>query len=196
MAQTLLYGSEVLAGFPDNTAGLITPEDVRAFTVSSLVGQGFLETTTQITVPIISGTPVAVNPLLTGITTAGDLWLVDGNNNLTPDYATKLTDTIIPAGYNKLCRFVSIMSLQKVGGGTDTYEFTFTEDAVPVGTQQTVIYAGTNSLVVTSMVTRSVDISVAPVFGITIEGVGTGEDMNVLSFEMSVSDAMLNAPPP
>ena len=54
--ETLLSADETLAGFPDNTQGLILPLDVRNFVVSAAVSIGFMEDSGPWTIPLAERT--------------------------------------------------------------------------------------------------------------------------------------------
>jgi len=190
MAQTLRYLDELLAATPDNTAGLITPEVFRDTLVSLAVGAGFLADVTPVSVPIVDGVPTSMNPLLPSPLEVGAGWTTDANNFMHPDYAT-LATTTVPPGYLKLAQFVAVLSLTKVAGGEDSYELQFTEDAVLVGVPEAITFSAAGSTVVTIITSQLVDLSINPVFGVSITGIGTSDDLTLDSFELSVSDKLL-----
>ncbi len=195
MAQTLRYRSELVAGAPDNTSGLIDAIQLRDMVVSMASGNGAVETTADVTIPIVSGTPVAVNPLLTGVSVFGSLWGADGNSFLFPNYSAVLTDTTIPAGYTKFCRFQAMLALTKQGGGTDTYSIQFTRNGVLVGDAHDVLFSGTDTDTITVPYFTNQDVGVADTFGVSVTGVGTGDDLVLESFSMDVADELLDAAP-
>jgi len=195
VAQTLRYATEVLASFPDNTSGLIDAVHNRDFAISYIRGGAFLETTTDVTIPIVSGTPVSVNPLLVGVTTVGNLWSFDGNNFAFPNYTATLTDTVIPAGYTKLVRFLAVLGITKSGGGTDNYEIQWTKNGVLFGIAHDVLYTGAGTRTVTIPEVTSQEVAISDVYGVSITGIGTGADVVVESMTIQVNDAILNAAP-
>jgi len=197
MAQTLTYLDDVIASFPDNTAALITPVQMRDFTVSMAIGGAFVEDTTPVTIPVVSGTAVAMNPLLTAATATEFLWSVDGNNFMFPDYAASLAGTVVPAGYEKVVTFVSSLVLSRSGGGTTNYDFQFGRSpsdliGLPTSVEWTAAYA----LNVTVINTLSVDVSdVLTTYGVYVTGVGTGTNLTLESFEFNSRDRIRNTAP-
>ena len=194
MSQTLRYLDELLENYPDNTAGLITPENIRDHLVSTVAGVGFIADTTEVTIPILDGTPTDVNPLLIAPETTEELWRFDANNFAVSNYSA-LVSTIVPAGYSKVLSLVAVMVLEKVGGGSDAYDLQFQASGVPIGIPESIQYAAAGTETVT-LVNRSLaDISTADTYGITITGIGTTDDLVLHSFEMNLTDAVLITDP-
>ena len=194
MAQTLRYLDELLANYPDNTAGLITPENVRDQLVSTVAGVGFLADTTEITVPIVDGVPTLINPLLTAPITEPELWTFDGNNLAVSNY-TALTDTVVPAGYTKVLSIVAVAVLEKTAGGADIYDLQFARNGSPIGVAETVSYTAAGSQTITVVNRSLVDVSTADTYGLTVVGLGTNDDLQCHSFEMNLTDAILLTDP-
>jgi hypothetical protein len=191
----LLYLDEVLAGYPDNTAGLITPLNVRNHVVSTIRGVGFLDSPTTINLPVENGVGVIINPLLLdAASTQGTLWTFDGNNLAISNYGS-LIDVTVPAGYTKLVQFVVVLSLEKTGGGSDSYQFQFTRNGVGVGLAEDVPWGSSGTQVVTSLYTSLLDLSSADTIGVQVIGVGTTTDLLLHNFELSVSDSVLLTDP-
>jgi len=189
MSQTLQYLDGLLLAAADNISQLITAEVLRDYMVSAAQGAGFVADTTQITVPINPDIPVSVNPLLLGAESVGAGWDTDGNNYLFPNYT--IGDTVVPAGYSKVVSFVAVLSMAKQQAGVDEYDLYFTQDGVEVGVRETISFDGSEPQVVTVIANRIVDISTNPLFGVSILGVATGDDLTLYSFEMQVGDRML-----
>jgi hypothetical protein len=194
MAQTLRYLDELLANYPDNTAGLITPENVRDQLVSTVAGVGFLADTTEVTVPITDGVPTLINPLLTAPVTLPELWLFDGNNLGVSNY-TALTGTVLPAGYTKILSIVAVAVLEKTAGGTDVYDLQFTRTGVPIGVAETVAYTAAGVQTITVVVRALADVSAPDTYGLTVAGLGTNDDLQLHSFEMNLTDAIMLTDP-
>jgi hypothetical protein len=194
MAQTLRYLDELLANYPDNTAGLITPENVRDQLVSTVAGVGFLADTTEVTVPITDGVPTLINPLLTAPVTLPELWLFDGNNLGVSNY-TALTGTVLPAGYTKILSIVAVTVLEKTAGGTDVYDLQFTRTGVPIGVAETVAYTAAGVQTITVVVRALADVSAPDTYGLTVAGLGTNDDLQLHSFEMNLTDAIMLTDP-
>jgi hypothetical protein len=194
MAQTLRYLDELLANYPDNTAGLITPENVRDQLVSIVAGVGFLADTTEVTVPITDGVPTLINTLLTAPVTLPELWLFDGNNLGVSNY-TALTGTVLPAGYTKILSIVAVTVLEKTAGGTDVYDLQFTRTGVPIGVAETVAYTAAGVQTITVVVRALADVSAPDTYGLTVAGLGTNDDLQLHSFEMNLTDAIMLTDP-
>ena len=194
MAQTLRYLDELLTNYPDNTAGLITPENVRDQLVSTVAGVGFIADTTQVSVPIIDGVPTALNPLLVAPITEPELWRFDANNLAVSNYSA-LTDTAVPAGYTKILSIVAVVVLQKVAGGSDVYDMQFTRSGAPIGVAETIVYAAAGTETITIVNRGLADISTADTYGLTVTGIGTNDNLELHSFEMNLTDAILLTDP-
>jgi len=194
MAQTLLYLDEVLAGFPDNISQLILPVNIRDQIVSTMRGVGFLEETTNVTVPITDGVWTAINPLLPAPVHTETLWTFDGNNAAVSNYAA-LTDTVVPAGYSKLGAFVSVLELTKSGGGSDNYQVSYTKNGVTFGEPESVEFPEAGVETLTLLHSFIADVSVPDAYGVQIQGVGTSADLELGFFSMQVSDSILLTAP-
>jgi hypothetical protein len=191
----LLYLDDVLDGYPDNTAGLITPVNSRNHVVSTIRGVGFIDSPTTITLPVENGVGVIINPLLLdAVFTQATLWTFDGNNLAVSNYGA-LTNVTVPAGYTKLAQFVAVLALEKTGGGSDAYQFQFTRNGVGVGLAEDVPWSSAGVQVVTTLYTSLYDISTQDTIGVQVIGVGTGTDLLLHNFEMSVSDSVLLTDP-
>lgn len=191
----LQYLDEVLAGYPDNTAGLITPLQTRNHVVSTIRGVGFLDSPTTITIPILDGAGTIINPLLLDSEhTAATLWTFDTNQLAVSNYAA-IASVTIPPGYTKLAQFVAVLSLEKLGGGSDSYQFQFTRNGIGVGLAEDVPWSSAGAQVVTSLYTTLYDISTADTIGVQVIGIGTTMPLELHNFEMNVSDSMLLTDP-
>ena len=191
----LLYLDEVLAGYPDNTAGLITPLNARNHVVSTIRGVGFLDSPTTITLPILNGSGTIINQLLLdAVATQATLWTFDGNNFAISNYAA-IQDVTVPAGYTKLMHAVAVLSLEKLAGGADQYQFQFTRNGVGVGLAEDVVWTASGAQVVTTLYTTLYDISTQDTIGVQVIGVGTTDSLELHNFEMSMSDSVLLTDP-
>jgi hypothetical protein len=191
----LQYLDEVLAGYPDNTAGLINPINSRNHVVSTIRGVGFLDSPTTITLPVENGVGVIINPLLLdAVFTDATLWTFDGNNFAISNYGS-LTDVTVSPGYTKLAQFVVVLSLEKTGGGADSYQFQFTRNGVGVGLAEDVPWSAAGTQVVTTLYTSLYDVSTQDTIGVQVIGVGTTTDLLLHNFELSVSDSVLLTDP-
>ncbi len=184
---TFRYGEENLAAAPDNTSGLIDAVHLRDLIVSNRSGGVQILETTPFTVPITNGVPVSINPLLPAPTVAGVLWSADANNRAFPNYAAAIPSATIPVGYVKFTQILFSFNGEKAGAGTDDYLFRVDLDGVPQGTGVTVSY-DSNPAFTTIVLNRTVDIGVQPLVGLTVTGVGTGDDIDINAFEMMVFD--------
>ncbi len=191
MAQTLRYGTELIAALPDNVTGIISAETMRDWLVSTIEGKGLLEATDNVTIPIVADTWVAVNPLLINAVHTETYWAVDGNNFMFPNHSAALTTTV-PAGYTKFGQLMSILELTKGGGGADEYEVQFTLNGVGIGEPESVEFAEAGTDTTTLLHPLLIDVSVpSDTYGVQIMGVGTGDDLELGYFTQQVADSIL-----
>lgn len=194
MAQTLKYLDQLLAGYPDNTAGLISAENIRDHLVSTIGGRGLIENTANFTIPITSGVWTSINQLLPSPIHSEVLWTFDGNNLLHSNYG--IGDTVVPVGYVKLGQFLSIIELTKPGGGSDNYALQFTKNNVGVGQPESVEFGAAGTQTITLLHPALVDLSVpSDTFGVQIQGTGTSADLECGYFTLQISDSLLLAAP-
>jgi len=191
MAQTLRYGTELIAALPDNVTGIISAETMRDWLVSTIEGKGLLEATDNVTIPIVAGTWVAVNPLLINAVHTETYWGVDGNNFMFPNHSASLSTTV-PAGYTKFGQLMSILELTKAGGGADEYEVQFTLNGVGIGEPESVEFPEAGTDTTTLLHPLLIDVSVpSDTYGVQIMGVGTGDDLELGYFTQQVADSIL-----
>ncbi len=194
MAQ-LLYGTEVLGGFPDNVNKLIQPLDLRNFVVSAKDGVGSYEMgLTPVDVPIDPDLWININSLLTGVTQYPGLWRLDANNYAISNYDS-LPNTTVPPGYKKRVEFRANLLVDKVGGGTDEYQFQFSRNGSPLGQPMLHYFTGSPESL-TLFHSEIVDISdLSAVYGLQVKGIATGDDFSVVSMNFSVRDSWLMEEP-
>ena len=187
MANNLVYGDESIASAPDNTTGLISADTLRSIIVSQRSGGAQVFDDTGFTVPIVSGVPVSINPLLPSPSVGGVLWTADGNNRLYPNYATAIPDIVIPAGYSKAIQVFITIAAQKTGAGEDSYTFQIDNDGTPLGQGITVSLSVT-PVVITLLVNSAVALDGGALLGLTVTGNATADDIDVTAFDMFIVD--------
>ena len=191
MAQTLRYYDELIAGLPDNSAGLIAAVNIRDMLVSTIGGRGLIENTDNFTIPITSAVWTSINPLLPVPAHTETFWNFDGNNLAFSNY-TASVDTIVPAGYTKFVQFMAVVELTKNSGGADVYEVQFSKNAVGIGEPESVEFTEAGVNTVTLLHPLLADVSVpTDVYGVQIQGVGTSDDLECGYFSMQISDSLL-----
>ena len=128
--ETLRTVQQMLAAFPDNTQGLISPLDARDMIVSEAVNIGFLDLDNgSYTLPIaVQNEWVSINANITPTAFAANFWKVDGNNAFTQSYTDQ--GITVQGGTQRLTTFAMGAALSKVGGGTNLYEFALFTDGV------------------------------------------------------------------
>ena len=184
---TLRYGDETLAQVPTNTQGLINAVAIQDIVVSQRSGGANLQDTTEFTIPIVDGVPVAINPLLPAPNKADGLWGIDSNNRMFPNYAAKMLGLVIPPGYTKFSQIFFTLAVNKAGSGEDDYVFQLDDNGVPVG--GTLSFAlGTEPELISLLVNTSAALDSGVLFGLTVFGDGTGDDLVVTEFEMFIID--------
>ena len=128
--ETLRTVAQMLAAFPDNTQGLISPLDGRDMIVSEAVNIGFLDLDNgSYTLPItVQNEWVSINANITPTAFASNFWKVDGNNAFSQSYTDQ--GITVQSGTQRLTTFSMGAALSKVGGGTNLYEFALFTDGV------------------------------------------------------------------
>ena len=194
MAETLKYGEELLASFPDNQTGLITAEHMRNAVVSAVSGGLKITERDSFTAPMDSGVVTLINPLLPSPDVHGTLWATDTNNRAFQNYAAIIPSLTIPAGYVKLVNFQFMFGLNKIGSGTDTYLFQLDMDGAPVGAG--IIYdITTDPQYMAANVMVPVEYDTPHLFGLAITPQGTGDDLSFEAFHMVITDYQLWSAP-
>lgn len=191
---TLRYLDEVLAGYPDNTQGLIAPVNTRDHVISCTTAVGLLVDSTQITIPITDGVPTIINPLLVAPVHSTQLWTFDGANLATPNYSA-VPGLTVPPGYSKLVTFVIVLSLTKAAGGVDSYSISLTKDGGLIGLDEFIEFPAAGAQVVTVIATDIADVSATPAYGVAITGQGTSDDLELHTLELRVTDDILLSAP-
>lgn len=188
MAETMRYISECLAGFPDNVSELIRPENMRDYVVSAHDGGGSLISEDTASIPITSGVPVLINPLVAGPHAFGVFWTFDGNSLAVSNYAAALPSTIIPSPFYKAATIRCDMELNKTAGGTDSYDFHLVKNGVAFGLPTVVRYDTSEAKHVHLEWFLNADISAPDTYGVQVTGLGTGDDLTMSYFSFLVQD--------
>jgi len=196
MAQTLRYVDELLAAYVDNTSGLIDAVAGRDLIVSYANAAGYVETTTDVTIPITNGVPEIINPLLVGVTSVESGWGVDANNFFFPDHISVSPATVIPAGYSKVARFQCVATFTKPSGGTDNYRVSWVKNGVIVGIEHDMRFTlnATETVVLPDILIQDISI-VSDTFGVQVTGEATGDDLVLNAINLLVTDSILGSAP-
>ena len=188
--ETLRTIAEVLAAFPDNTQRLITPLDARDMIITEAINVGYLESdTTPFTIPIVAGTPVSVNASIPTPNFIGNFWRIDGNNAFVENYTTYTTPIIVNPGTVRICAFRASMQVQKIGTGSDVYEFQWFADGVPFGNPGQITVDDTDPFYIATSSDALVDVSLSQAFDLRVTGIGTGDDLQVNTVLLRASGA-------
>lgn len=190
--ETLRTASQLLAEFPDNTAGLIDAINSRNAVVSEAVGIGFLEDdTASFVIDVTAGVVVSINAEITPLPqlAANFAWDIDGNNAWIPDYGNN--GIITPAGVTRLVGINTTMILNKLTGGSADYIFQYRQAGVLIGNAITWNLTGGNP----QLFTMSEELLYEPALGenleITVTGSGTSDDLDCLDFRQRVTSVLL-----
>ncbi len=196
IAQTLRYVDELLAAYVDNTSGLIDAVAGRDLVASYANAVGYVESTTDVTIPVTSGVPEIINPLLVGVTSVQSGWGVDGNNFFFPDHISFSPSTVIPAGYSKVAQFQCVATFTKPSGGTDDYRVSWVKNGVIIGIEHDMRFTLNATETVTLPDIFIQDISVvSDRFGVQVTGEATGDDLVLNAINLSVIDSILGSAP-
>ncbi len=190
--ETLKIASQLLADFPDNTAGLIDAVQSRNFLISVAVAVGFVEddqAQVPYIIPMTDGVPVPFMPTLVAPLFFGNFWKLDGNNEYLPSYVDQ--GVTVPAGSFRLINGSVLLNVQKVGNATPvSYEFQGTGGGSFVGdpvsrdinsTARTESFSGS----------RIEDVSIMPAQGLSITPIGHSEDLQINDVRVVLQGIML-----
>ena len=134
MAGEVLKSADgLLAGFPDNVSGQISPVDVRNFVISAVSGIGAFDDVTNYVAPMVDGVPTVMNPLMTPVDFAANFFQLDGNNAFIPDYGS----AVINPGTLRLVDLLFLIVADQVGSpSSDTYFVQARVGGVPINSPQ------------------------------------------------------------
>lgn len=189
--ETLRTASQLLAEFPDNTAGLIDAVNSRNMIVSELLGVGFMEdNAAQFTITVQDGVFVSVNAAVTPnpLLAANFAWDIDGNNSWFPDYVNN--GVIVPAGVTRLHGITSTILVQKQGGGTASYSFQYFLGGVAFGNPVTVTI-GTTPQILPQSDELLVEVALGETMDWRCRANGTTDNLDVLDFRQRVTSALI-----
>lgn len=187
--ESLKTAAQLLAAFPDNQAGLIESVDDRDFIISSSLAVGFIEPIdVPLVLPMTDGVPVDLLSSFTQPGFNGNFWALDGNNHFVPDYANQGIN--VPAGVTRLLDSSWVMVLSKAGGGTATYTFQLTANAVPVGASTDRVITTTPTAYVFGSV-GLYDVAGGAALSAIVTPVGNSDDLTITDMRSAVTTVMI-----
>ena len=187
--ERLSTSAELLAGFPDNTAGLIEALDSRNFVISSVPAVGALEddpAQTPFTIPLVGGLPVDVPAQLVAPLFQGNYWALDGNNAMIPDYVAQGID--VPPAHLRYVAGLITLRAAKTTGGSETYIFTGTQ-GIATGDAFTVELTA-DPITFTIAGSRVYDVTLGEPVSFRVESVG-GASLDVYHVRFSLESLIL-----
>ena len=187
--ETLKTAAELLADFPDNTAGLIEAIDARNFVVGATPGVGALEDDplqTPFTIPLVAGVPVSVPAQLVLPLFIGNYWALDGNNAMIPSYDA--AGIFVPPAHVRLVQGLITLRAAKTTGGTEQYLIAGTQG---IATGDEFAVELTNSpRTFTMSAARVYDVSAGAPVSFTVESVG-GSSIDIYHVRFAVESVLL-----
>jgi len=184
--ETLLTFDEMLAALPDNSSQLISPLDMRDIVIALSNDIGFVSEENPFTIPIVSGVPVSILGQMPTPVLVTNRWVLDGNNQLTPDWA----GVTINPGTSRLLRVQCQMAVDKVGAGDDVYEFNITVGGVIAGRTIT-LTLGALPVFVSLNLDIVYDQSVAAPIDVVVTGIGTIDNLDVTDLSLMLIGAAI-----
>ena len=188
MAGEVLKSADgLLAGFPDNVSGQISPVDIRNFVISAVTGIGAFDDLSNYTIPMADGVPTVINPLMTPVDFAANFFQLDGNNAFIPDYG----GAIINPGTLRLLDVIFLIVANQTGSpASDIYNLQVRVDGVPVNSPVPTVVDGTAErfFINTEFL---YDVQLGGAIDVTITPDGTSADLDVLFGYMRVSSQLL-----
>lgn len=197
MAATLKTFQEVMNDLPDNSAQLISAEDLRSAVLSTTVDRGQIFGDPDLspwTVPIpAAGTWVDI-PTAIGGTILGDalFWRQNGSGQLVYNYPADWPPTVVPPGY---VREVQVLSVVEIDPGADTWEFAVTIGGI---LQEPIVQIDssvqTDALSVTIVSGDPIDVSAAPAVSLSVRNITTATDLPLALFALRVTGGIKATP--
>lgn len=187
MAATLKTFVEVMNDLPDNSAQLISAEDLRAAILSTQVDRGQIygdPAASPWTVPIPAVDTWVDIPTAIGGTVLGDalFWRQNGLGQLVYNYQADWGPTVVPPGY---VREVQVLAVVEFDPGAETWEFAVTIGGViqePIFRIDSSIQ--TDSLSVPIVSGDPVDVSAAPPVSLSVRNVTSAADLPLSLFAL------------
>jgi len=189
--ETLRTAIQLLAEFPDNTAGLIDAINSRNAVVSEMGGIGFLEDdSASFNIPITAGNAQDINSLITPIPILASNFAFDLNGNQHWVEGYTAAGITVPAGVFRLLGLQTTMVLFKQGGGTSTYQFQYTRGGATFGNPIEWNLGTTNQLVVINE-----DVLYEPAlneaFSVQVLNQVGNDDLTVTDFRQQITGTLL-----
>jgi len=185
--EILKSAAGLLAGFPDNVSGQIAASDSRNFVISVITALGHVEDDTSWTIPITSGVPTVVNPLIPGSKVfTGNFFTLDGNNAFIPDYGS----VIINPGTIRLVDAEAFIIVTK-SGSVAQYETQWRVGGVPIGTPITQEIQATATQLILAEEEFVYDVEVGAPLDLQITGIGTNDDLTVFDIRQRVESLLI-----
>lgn len=188
MAGEILKSADgLLAGFPDNVSGQIAATDSRNFVISAITAIGHVEDDAGFTIPITSGVPTVINPIIpVTMVFTGNFFTLDGNNAFIPDYGS----VIINPGTVRLVDAESFMVVTK-SGSVAQYETQWRVGGVPIGTPITQEIQPTATSLILAEEEFVYDVDIGAPLDLQITGIGTNDDLQVFDIRQRVESQLI-----
>ena len=190
--ETLRTGTELLASFPDNQAGLIDAVQARDFVISAVNGLVFIEDDpldVPYTLPMTDGVPVDFLASYPGAPLeSSNFYTLDGNNQIIPNYVGLGIN--VPAGIIRVHAGSVILSCQKTGGGTADYQFQGTQGGTFTG-EPLLRTIGTTATTLVFSGDRLYDVSLAQPVDFAITPIGHSDDLIINDFRIKMESVLI-----
>lgn len=187
--ETLKTSAELLADFPESTAGLIEAINSRNFVIGATPGIGALEDDplqTPFTIPLVAGVPVDVPAQLVLPLFVGNYWALDGNAAMVPSYDA--AGIFVPPAHARLVQGLITLRAAKTTGGSETYLFAGTQG---VGTgDEFAVELTNNPSTFTMSAARIYDVSLGAPVSFTVESVG-GASIDIYHVRFSLESLLI-----
>lgn len=190
--EVLKTASELLADFPDNSAGLIEAVNSRNFVASVVTAVGFAEDNPgdlPVLLPMTDGVPVDVLAAVPTPAFAGNFWKLDGNNAFVPSYVD--FGIFVPPLTQRLTSGSVIIEVNKPSGGDSVYRFQGTEGGVFTGNPIDRTVTGNTPTLLVFSGTRLYDVEVGGAISFSITPIGHSLDLEVLDYRVTLEGILL-----
>jgi len=188
VADSLRTFAQLIANVPDNTSGLVSPQDIREAIISGLSDGGSVADDADWTLTLASDTWTDIPSNSTGPALAAALlWIKDGSDRLVPDWANQYT---VAAALERGAEVIARVRATKTGAA-QPYQFRVVRDGSVVGAAVDATISSTTTASVSFSVADSYVVADEEPWSLEAQAVGHGDDLDVEGWSLAIRGVLL-----